>query len=219
MAGPRPLRPEQGARGGGPLCRARRARLLPGRWLDDVLSGRLAAWPATSPTTACRASRCRPARSGHGLSIACGMALAARRDGRPYRVFALLSDGECDEGSTWEAALFAAHHRLDNLVAIVDYNKIQSFGTRRGGARPRAVRRQVARLRLGGPRDRRPRPRRDPRRAVARCPSTPGGPTCVIAHTVKGKGVALHGKPAALALPVAGRGRARARAGRAGATL
>src|SRR5207244_2938908 len=66
---------------------------------------------------------------GHGLSLACGMALAGKRDGRPYRVFALLSDGECDEGSIWEAILFAPHHRLDNLVAIVDYNKIQSFGT------------------------------------------------------------------------------------------
>src|SRR6516165_6812985 len=56
------------------------------------------------------------------------MALAGRHDRRPYRVFAILSDGECDEGSTWEAALFAPHHRLDNLVVIVDYNKIQSLG-------------------------------------------------------------------------------------------
>jgi len=73
---------------------------------------------------------------GHGLSVACGMAYAARLDGRSHRVFCLLSDGECDEGSTWEAALFAAHHGLDNLVAIVDYNRIQ--GNRRGGGSPRA---------------------------------------------------------------------------------
>jgi len=66
---------------------------------------------------------------GHGLAVGCGMALAGKADRRSYRVFVLLSDGECDEGSTWEAALFAPHHRLDNLVAIVDYNKIQSFGT------------------------------------------------------------------------------------------
>lgn len=66
---------------------------------------------------------------GHGLSLACGMALAAKRTGKDHRVFALLSDGECDEGSIWEAVLFAPHHRLDNLVAIVDFNKIQSFGT------------------------------------------------------------------------------------------
>jgi transketolase len=66
---------------------------------------------------------------GHGLSIGCGIALAGKRDQRPYRVFVMLSDGECDEGSTWEAVLFAPHHGLDNLVAIVDYNKIQSFGS------------------------------------------------------------------------------------------
>ncbi|MCX5512646.1 transketolase [Kaistia algarum] len=65
---------------------------------------------------------------GHGLSIAAGFALAGLRKKRPMRAFALLSDGECDEGSTWEAALFAPHNRLSNLVAIIDYNKIQSFG-------------------------------------------------------------------------------------------
>jgi transketolase len=56
------------------------------------------------------------------------MALAGSREAMAYRVFVLLSDGECDEGSVWEAALFAGHHRLDNLVAIVDQNRIQSFG-------------------------------------------------------------------------------------------
>lgn len=66
---------------------------------------------------------------GHGLGVATGMALAGKRDGKPWRVFCLLSDGDCDEGSTWEAVLFAPHHKVDNLVAIVDYNKIQSLGT------------------------------------------------------------------------------------------
>lgn len=65
---------------------------------------------------------------GHGLSIACGMAYSGKIDKKSYRVFTMISDGECDEGSTWEAILFAGHHRLDNLVAIVDYNKIQSYG-------------------------------------------------------------------------------------------
>lgn len=65
---------------------------------------------------------------GHGLPVASGLALAAQRGELPWRVFALLSDGECDEGSTWEAALFAGHHRLSHLTAIVDFNKIQSFG-------------------------------------------------------------------------------------------
>ncbi len=55
------------------------------------------------------------------------MALVAKRDRRGFRVYCLLSDGECDEGSVWEPAMFAAHHKLDNLVAIIDYNKIQSL--------------------------------------------------------------------------------------------
>jgi len=65
---------------------------------------------------------------GHGLAIGAGMAIAAKHDRLPYRVFVLMSDGECDEGSVWESALFASHHKLDNLVAIIDYNKIQAFG-------------------------------------------------------------------------------------------
>ena len=65
---------------------------------------------------------------GHGLPIACGFACAGKADGRDYRVVAMMSDGECDEGSIWEAAIFAPQHGLDNLIAIVDYNKIQSLG-------------------------------------------------------------------------------------------
>lgn len=66
---------------------------------------------------------------GHGLSVATGMALAAKLDGAAWRTFVLMSDGECDEGSNWEAALFAGHYKLDNLVAIIDYNKIQSLAS------------------------------------------------------------------------------------------
>lgn len=65
---------------------------------------------------------------GHGLPIGTGMALAAKMDKKTHRVFVLLGDGECDEGSNWESILFAAHHRLSNLIAIIDYNKIQSLG-------------------------------------------------------------------------------------------
>jgi len=127
---------------------------------------------------------------GHGLSVGAGMALASRRDGRPGRVFVLLSDGECDEGSTWEAALFAAHHGLDNLVAILDYNKIQSFGrvTEVLGLEPLAdkwrsfgwVVRELDghdHVRILGE-----------LRAV---PFTPGLPSVVVAHTIKGKGVSF----------------------------
>lgn len=59
---------------------------------------------------------------GHGLSIGAGMALAAKMDGKLHKIFVLLGDGECHEGSVWEAIMFAAHHHLDNLIAIVDYN-------------------------------------------------------------------------------------------------
>jgi len=66
---------------------------------------------------------------GHGLPFGVGKALAALRQGRPWRVFVMLSDGEIDEGSNWEAIMFAAHHKLDKLVAIIDYNKLQSLTT------------------------------------------------------------------------------------------
>jgi transketolase len=65
---------------------------------------------------------------GQGLSIACGHALAGQIDGRDYRVYCMLGDGESDEGQVWEAALFAAHHKLSNLVAIVDANGCQLDG-------------------------------------------------------------------------------------------
>lgn len=65
---------------------------------------------------------------GQGLSGACGMALSAKRAGQMHRVFCIIGDGECDEGQIWEAALFAAHHKLDNLTVICDYNKLQIDG-------------------------------------------------------------------------------------------
>ncbi len=66
---------------------------------------------------------------GHALSVGCGFALSFKRNNNQRKVYCLLSDGEMDEGSNWEALLFAPHHRLNNLIAIVDNNKIQSFGT------------------------------------------------------------------------------------------
>jgi transketolase len=125
---------------------------------------------------------------GHGLSFACGMALAGKRGGRPYRVFALLSDGECDEGSIWEAALFAPHHRLDNLVAVVDYNKIQSFGTVREVLDLEPV---AAKWRAFGwaVREIDGHDHRQIHKALAAVPFQPGQPSAVVAHTVKGKGI------------------------------
>jgi transketolase len=63
---------------------------------------------------------------GHGLSLGCGIALGGRLDGAPYHVFVLLGDGECHEGSVWESALFAGHHRLSGLTAIIDSNELSA---------------------------------------------------------------------------------------------
>lgn len=64
---------------------------------------------------------------GHGLGVAVGMSLAAKNDYFKHKVYVVISDGECDEGSNWEAIMFASHHKLDNLTVIVDYNKLQSI--------------------------------------------------------------------------------------------
>ena len=127
---------------------------------------------------------------GHGLSIGAGMAYGARLDARDHRVFVLLSDGECDEGSTWEAILFAAHHRLDHLVAIVDYNKLQSLApvSETLALEPFADKWRAfgwAVVEVNG---------HDHDQlcgALANIPSSPGKPTAVLAHTTKGKGVSF----------------------------
>ncbi len=127
---------------------------------------------------------------GHGTSMAAGMALAAKRDGKAHRVFCLLSDGECDEGSTWEPALFAPQHRLDNLTVIIDYNKIQSLGTVKEvmDLEPFADKWTAfgwAVREVDG---------HDLRAVYAELSQVPfqtGKPTCVIAHTVKGKGISF----------------------------
>jgi len=127
---------------------------------------------------------------GHGLSIGCGMALVGKRGGKSYRVFVLLSDGECDEGSTWEAALFAPHHRLDNLIAIVDYNKIQSFGTVKEvlDLEPLADKWRAFRWAV---REIDGHDHEQIEEALTSVPFEPGKPSCIIAHTVKGKGVSF----------------------------
>jgi len=66
---------------------------------------------------------------GHGLSAGAGMAMGAKKDEKENRIYVVLGDGECDEGSVWEAALFSAHYKLDNLTAIVDHNHMQSLDT------------------------------------------------------------------------------------------
>jgi transketolase len=127
---------------------------------------------------------------GHGLGIGAGMAKAIKQAGRSPRVFVLLSDGECDEGSVWEAALFAQHHALDNLVAIVDYNKIQSLAPVADTLRLepfadkwRAFGWSVVEV-PGHSHD-------DITAALTNVPARTGTPTVVIAHTIKGKGVSF----------------------------
>jgi len=127
---------------------------------------------------------------GHGLSIASGMALAAKRERSPARVFVVLSDGELDEGSTWEAVLFAAHHRLDNLVAMVDYNKIQSFGRVAEvlDLDPLADKWRAFRW---GVREIDGHDHATIAAALESVPLEAGRPSVLVAHTVKGKGVSF----------------------------
>lgn len=127
---------------------------------------------------------------GHGLPVGTGMAFAAKLDQRHHRVFTLLSDGECDEGSNWEAILFAAHHQLDRLIVIVDYNKVQSLKPVREtldlepfADKWRSFGWAVAEVDGHD---------HDALRAVlANTPLEVSKPTCIIAHTIKGKGVSF----------------------------
>ena len=127
---------------------------------------------------------------GHGLPVACGIALAAKRAALPFRAFVLLSDGELDEGSNWEAMLFAPQHRLDNLVAVVDYNKIQSFGRVEDvlaleplAAKFRAFRWSVREVDGHN--------MEELVTAFDQLPFEAGKPSLLLAHTVKGKGVSF----------------------------
>ena len=127
---------------------------------------------------------------GHGLPVATGMALTAKRDGRPSRIFCMISDGECDEGSVWEAALFAPQHKLDNLVVVIDYNKIQSLGTVKEviDLDPLADKwrafgwavREVNGHDLNAL-----------EQSVTQVPFESSRPSCIVAHTIKGKGVSF----------------------------
>lgn len=127
---------------------------------------------------------------GHGLPFGVGKALAAKRKGEAWRTFVLMSDGEQDEGSNWEAYMFAAHHKLDNLIAIIDYNKLQSLTTvdqtlrieplvdklTAFGWAVRAVDGHDHDALFG---------------ALSSVPWTPDKPSVLIAHTIKGKGVSF----------------------------
>jgi transketolase len=118
------------------------------------------------------------------------MAKALKLAGQDQRVFVLLSDGECDEGTIWEAALFAQHHALDNLVAIVDYNKIQSLASIADTIALEPFRQKWESFNWsvveadGHDHD-------SLFSALSSLPTVPERPTVIIAHTVKGKGVSF----------------------------
>ncbi|OIQ58728.1 transketolase [Moorella thermoacetica] len=127
---------------------------------------------------------------GHGLAVANGMALAGRLDGRDYRVYVLLGDGELEEGMVWEGAMAAAHYRLDNLTAIVDHNHLQIDGRVEEVMSPepvadkfRAFGWEVQTIDghdFGQILD-----------ALERTREVKGKPTVIIAETIKGKGVSF----------------------------
>lgn len=127
---------------------------------------------------------------GHGLGFGVGKALAAKKNRHKWRTFVVLSDGEMDEGSNWEALMFAAHHELDNLVAIIDYNKLQSLTSisQTLGLEP-LVDKLVAFgwsvIEVDG---------HDHLQLIQNLNNTPlvsGKPTVFLAHTIKGKGVSF----------------------------
>lgn len=125
---------------------------------------------------------------GHGLPVACGIAIAGKAEGASYRSLVLLSDGELDEGSNWETILFAPQKGLDNLVAIVDYNKIQSFGRVDEVVNLESLADKWRAFRWGV-REIDGHDHVQIRQALREAPFEPGRPSVIIAHTIKGKGV------------------------------
>jgi transketolase len=126
---------------------------------------------------------------GHGLPICLGMAIAGKMDRAPYRVFTLLGDGELAEGSNWEAALAAAHYKLDNLVAILDHNTLQITGHTRDVMGTDPV---DEKFRAFGWTVRTVNGHSFAELTKALTdPAEPGKPTLVVANTIKGRGVSF----------------------------
>ena len=127
---------------------------------------------------------------GHGLPVACGMAMAARQRGSKQRIFCMSSDGDLDEGSTWEAIMLAGQHHWDNLVMLVDYNRLQALGSSKDiiDLEPLVPKLEMfgwKAIEADG---------HDPEAveaALTRLPLEAGKPSAVIFRTVKGKGVSF----------------------------
>ncbi len=126
---------------------------------------------------------------GHGLPMGAGMAVAGKNDKKNYRVFVLMSDGEMDEGTTWEAALFSAHHKLDNLTVIIDYNKWQAFGRTNEVLNLEPLDKKWESFgwevrKIDGHNF------KEIENALKAVPFKKGKPSVIIANTIKGKGIA-----------------------------
>lgn len=127
---------------------------------------------------------------GHGLSVGAGMALAAKKDNKEHRVYVILGDGECDEGSIWEAALFANHFKLSNLTVIIDHNKMQSltFCEETISKSPFAEKWRSFGwnvFEVDG------HDHGVLRGTLQTKTKELSGPTCIVAHTIKGKGISF----------------------------
>ena len=127
---------------------------------------------------------------GHGLPVGVGMAMAAKMDSNNYRVYVILGDGECDEGSVWESALVANHYQLDNLVAVIDHNKMQSldFCENTIKLNPFADKWRSFGwnvIDIDGHKH------EELKKAFNEAKNVKGKPTVIIANTVKGKGVSF----------------------------
>ncbi|MBQ7862313.1 MAG: transketolase [Clostridia bacterium] len=127
---------------------------------------------------------------GQGISVACGMALGAKLKGKDFKVYVPLGDGEIEEGQVWEAAMFAGNRKLDNLVAIVDYNNLQIDGSLDEVNSPYPIKEKFEAFNwnvieiCGHCFD-------QIEEAFAKADECKGKPTCIVAKTVKGKGVSF----------------------------
>ncbi len=127
---------------------------------------------------------------GHGLAVACGIALSARLDNKDFRVFTMLGDGECDEGSVWEAAMSASHHGMDNLTAIVDRNGFQVNGATREVMDTSVLEEKFSSFgwevkTIDG------HDFKQIYEVLSSVPFKPGKPSCIVADTTKCKGLSF----------------------------
>ncbi|NBH73978.1 transketolase [Clostridiaceae bacterium] len=126
---------------------------------------------------------------GQGISAAVGMALSAKMDNRGYRVYTLLGDGELEEGQVWEAAMFAGHRKLDNLVVIVDNNGLQIDGRLEDVCSPRPIDRKFEAFNFHVVCVEDGNDFNQLKAAFDEARATKGMPTAIVMKTVKGKGV------------------------------